>query len=120
MPDFDGSDWDTLEELWADMKKFAQEHPNHVFLCADHPPRLGWMAFLEVPPGYNEQAKSWTITLDNVKKHGTGLLGDLALTARGRREQLSLLRPPPPSYAGERPSRFERILTYLTDTDTPG
>lgn len=70
------TDWEDIHELWGDMKKFASEHPRHVFIPADDPgfnhdpvrvPRLGWMAYLKVGLGGDEQAKEWTITLSNVK-----------------------------------------------------
>jgi hypothetical protein len=97
------TDWETLEELWGDMKNFGVSHPKHTFMCADDPgfhydppriPRLGWTAFLEVPPnsGQDEGSKCWTITLANIKKHGTNGMSDVLKTSAGRQVMLKLIR----------------------------
>jgi len=68
------TDWDNLQDLFADMKKFAEDNPGHTILPADDTgqhyqpwrvPRLGWTAFLD--NAADEQAKMLTIKLVNVK-----------------------------------------------------
>ena len=100
------SDWGTVAELWEDMLKFANEHPNHKFLSADDPgcnhspprvPRLGWTAFLEVDPdsGLSEEDKFWTITLSNAKGTIPEELSPLFKSAAGRQRMLDALRLDP-------------------------
>ena len=83
------SDWDDIHDLLKDMRAFAQAHPEHEFIPADDPganynpprvPRVGWVAFRrnkpeeaaesikrlargETVPDYDEQMKSWTISV---------------------------------------------------------
>lgn len=68
------SDWDDIRKLFADMKCFGKEHPDHVFIPADDPginytpprvPRLGWVALSLESPLYD---KSWTILLSKIHK----------------------------------------------------
>ena len=78
------SDYDDLMELLEDMKAFAANNRDHVFLCADDPgfgdpprmPRMGWTAFLpnKDNPG-DEELRAWTITLINVAKSLEGAKG---------------------------------------------
>jgi len=84
------TDWTDIHELWEDMKRFREGHPQHVFIPADDPghqytparePRLGWVAYLEVGPGGDEQAKEWTITVSNARATNRGDLD--SLTGRG-------------------------------------
>lgn len=69
------TDWTNLDDLFLDMRRFAEGHPNHKFICADDPgilydpwraPRLGWVAYLD--DAGDEQAKSWTIRLSDVQR----------------------------------------------------
>lgn len=69
------SDWDDIHDLWNDVEAFIRAHPGHKVISADDPgcnhrpprvPRMGWSAFRE---GHrDEQAKYWTITLQNLKR----------------------------------------------------
>ena len=66
------TDWENIHELFADMRKFAEENPRHTFLSADDPghgfrvPRLGWTAFFDGPG--DEREKMWTISVVNMKR----------------------------------------------------
>ena len=64
------TDWEDLRELFADMRKFAQENEGFTFLGADDPgcnhqppriPRMGWAAFKDV--NGEEVIRQWTIPL---------------------------------------------------------
>jgi hypothetical protein len=91
LPEFDSSrldtDWDDLNELFADIRKYVKEHPGVEVMSADDPgvgytppriPRLGWSAFQIQPTEHacenvrrlargepaiewDEQARYWTI-----------------------------------------------------------
>lgn len=85
------TDWEDIQALFADMRKFAEENPRHTFLSADDPgqhyepcrvPRFGWVAFLD--NAEDEREKSWTITLANVRK----TLADGPPTSEALRESL--------------------------------
>lgn len=90
------TDWKDIHELWGDMKRFREGHPHHVFIPADDPghqytparvPRLGWVAYLEVGLGGDEQAREWSITVSNALATYNGDLDPL-LTIEGRLAQL--------------------------------
>jgi hypothetical protein len=111
------TDWDDFHLLWEDLARFARENPNHTFISADDPGvnysptrvgRIGWSAFLVAPPGEDEKAKCWTITLPNLKRTVRDEMEEVLFTsAPGRRLVLQRMQErqrEPPS----RPTRFER------------
>jgi hypothetical protein len=98
------SDWPDIAALFADIRAFAATHTGYTFLSADDPganhqpprvPRMGWVAFRE--DAAEEGAKSWTITLGNVRASFRSLPQDVVeqlQTAKGRQDLLEhVIRP---------------------------
>ena len=100
------TDWDDVHELWEDVRRFARDNPDHRVLAADDPgcnhdpprvPRMGWTAFREGEE--DEAARSWTITLANLKNSAPRLYAReevlefrrLLRTAAGRRTLAELV-----------------------------
>lgn len=63
------TDWDSFEELWADVTQFMQDNPKWKLLPMDNPKylRAGWTAFFQ-PENGEEQNKIWTIKLSKLSK----------------------------------------------------
>lgn len=80
------TDWDSFQELWADVTKFMEEHPTHVIIPADDPHtcRYGWVAYIKCTSlNEDEQLKSWTIPATIIRKEEPDRTPDL-FTAEGR------------------------------------
>jgi hypothetical protein len=77
------TDWDSLDAIFADMKKVAVEHPGSLVIAADdpginyNPPRVGRLGWNLYDPSKSEDdfIKRWTITLGVIRKlHREGKL----------------------------------------------
>lgn len=76
------TDWTDYIALLDDMREFARENREHIFMCADDPglhhnppriPRLGFTAYLPVPYGEDERSKTWTIPLSVARGVPSGI-----------------------------------------------
>lgn len=86
--------WDT-KPLWNSMTRYARDHRNASFLCADDPhsdpPVYGWVAWYVDEAGV-EQSQAWTISVWDMRdslNRGDTRIQRLLETAQGRRDMLS-------------------------------
>lgn len=97
------SDFNSFEELWADLLAYVEKHPYYQFLCADDPgfhtrriPRMGWVAYETPETATSNPAKEWTIPLTKLKTSlarlgsdtETSVLARMTSSGKGRQEVL--------------------------------
>ena len=114
------NDWTHLHRLFKDMKRVAEQHPDWLFMAAENPPRIGWLAF---HPDQPIEVRQWTIQLQTVRQQAPFLKRELSQalkTAAGRGHLIELVigrpgrpgtppapptPPPPPT-----PTRYELLM----------